>query len=193
MIARFDLAAIDDLREALPRFRQRPLAHLRHATADQINAWWLDEIRRDVADDSAIVLASINSGIVEGLIVYSDSPWDSKIVGRRIGTLKHLAAIEDGRDADIFDDLIGEVIRQLVDRGIECVTSKVSPDDVSAVHAFERRGFLLMDTLLDFVVDFSRTPLNQLDPPKKIESLKYSSSETGGSSRAYRAERKSFR
>ena len=172
MIARLDLAAIDDLREALPRFTHRPLPYLHHLTSTQIQAWWFDEIKRDVADESAIALVSIDSGTIEGLVVYNDSQWDSKILGRRIGTLKHLAAIaEETRNADILDNLIREVIRLIADRGTECVTSKIHPNELSAIHTLERHDFLLMDTLLDFVVDFSRTPLDGLDRQKKIEGL----------------------
>ena len=172
MIARLDLAQIDDLRTALPRFAHRPLPHLHHLTPDQIQAWWFDEIKHDVADEFAIALVSIDAGIVEGLVVYTESPWDSKVLGCRIGTLTHLAAIgEETRNAGILDNLLREIIGQLADRGTECVTSKIQPNECSAIHALERHDFLLMDTLLDFVVDFSRTPLDRLDPPKKIEGL----------------------
>ena len=36
MIARLDLAAIDDLKNALPRFAHKPLAHLSYLKRDQV-------------------------------------------------------------------------------------------------------------------------------------------------------------
>ena len=91
MIARLDLGAIDDLREALPQLAEVPLAHLQHVTSERRRAYWLDEIRQSLAKQSAIALGSIVTGTINGFIVYNDSPWDSQITGRRIGAVEHLA------------------------------------------------------------------------------------------------------
>ena len=54
MIARLDLAAIHDLRLALPRFARVPLAHLHHLNPEQRQAFWLDEISQSLAKESSI-------------------------------------------------------------------------------------------------------------------------------------------
>ena len=41
----------------------------------------------------------------------------------------------------------------------------------AAIHALERYGFLLMDTLLDFFFDFSRTPFDKVSPPQRLDGL----------------------
>ena len=56
MIARLDLPAIDDLREALPGFARVPLAHLHHLNPEQRRAYWLDEITRSLANESSIAV-----------------------------------------------------------------------------------------------------------------------------------------
>ena len=94
MIARLDFAAINELREALPRF-----AHFRsliciHLNSDQRRAYWLDEISQSLADESSIAFGWIVAGRIDGFIIYNDSPWDSQIIGRRIGTVKHLAVTQ---------------------------------------------------------------------------------------------------
>ena len=48
MIARLDLAAIDELKEALPRFTHKPLPHLSYLKPDQIEGYWLDEIAQEL-------------------------------------------------------------------------------------------------------------------------------------------------
>lgn len=173
MIARLDLATINDLREALPRFAHPPLAHLHRLNSDQRRAYWLDEISRSLANESSIVFGSILSGTINALVVYDDSPWDSQITGRRIGTIKHLAATTDDLPgAEILNELIDDLTRSLANRGTQCVVCKVQPNELAAIHALERRGFLLMDTLLDFVLDFSRTPMKEINLPKRDEQLK---------------------
>lgn len=173
MIARLDLGAINDLCEVLPRLAHVPLAHLHHLNSDQRRAYWLDEISQSLAEESSIAFASIASGAINGLIVYNDSPWDSQITGRRLGTVEHLAVTRDARaGAEILHELIDELTRNLVKRGTQCVVCKVQSNELVAIHALEQQGFLLMDTLQDFVFDFSRTPIEAIDLPRRDEQLK---------------------
>ena len=109
MIARLDLAAINELREALPQFTHLPLAHLPHLSPDQRRAYWLDEIRQSLAEESSIAFGWSASGSISGFIVYNDSPWDSQIIGRRIGTVKHLAVTTD-------DPAGVEILHELIER-----------------------------------------------------------------------------
>ncbi len=171
MIARLDLAAIDDLKESLPRFAHKPLAHLSYLKRDQIEAYWLDEIARDLTDESSIAFASRVSERINGLVLYSDSPWDTKVIGRPIAVLKHLAEADSARGSDVLDDLLEEAIRHATSRGTECLSCKIRPLEFEAIHALERHGFLLMDTLVDFVFDFSRTPLDRISAPKRTHGV----------------------
>ena len=173
MIARLDLAAIHDLRVALPRFARAPLAHLHHLNREQRQAFWLDEITQSLADETSIGFGSMAASSVNGFVIYNDSPWDSKITERRIGTINHLAVIPDDRaNTEILHALIDKLFRSLVKRGTQCVVCKVQSDEPAVVHALEQRGFLLMDTLVDFVFDFSRTPLEKISLPKREPELK---------------------
>ncbi len=173
MIARLDLPAINDLREALPRFTHVPLAHLHHLNSEQRRAYWLDEITPSLANESSIAFVSIASGTIKGFIVYNDSPWDSEITGRRIGTVEHLAvAADDDSGTEILQELLDELTRSLADREAQCVVCKVHSNELPTIHALEQRGFLLMDSLLDFVFDSSRTPIEEINPPKRDKQLK---------------------
>jgi GNAT superfamily N-acetyltransferase/RimJ/RimL family protein N-acetyltransferase len=172
MIARLDLAAIHDLRLALPRFARVPLSHLRHLNPEQRQAYWLDEISQSLAKESSVAFVSIVSGTINGFIVYNDSPWDSEITGRRIGTVEHIAvAAGDDSGTEILQKLLDELTPSLADRGTQCVVCKVHSTELPAIHALEHCGFLLMDTLLDFVFDFSRTTIEEIHPPRRDEQL----------------------
>jgi ribosomal protein S18 acetylase RimI-like enzyme len=167
MIARVYLAAINQLRDALPRFAHPPLCHLHHLNSDQRRAYWLNEISKSLADESSIAFASIVSGNVNGLLIYNDSPWDSQITGRRIGNVKHLAVTtDDYAGTDILHELIDELTRSLGKRETQCVACRVQSSELAAIHALEQSGFLLMDTLLDLVFDFSRAPTEQTSPQR---------------------------
>ena len=181
MIARLDLAAIDDLREALPRFAHVPLAHLHHLNSEQRRAYWLDEISQSLAKESSIAFQWVASGTIKGFIVYNDSPWDSEITGRRIGTVEHIAvAAGDDSGTEILQELLDELTRSLADRETQCVVCKVHSNELPAIHALEQRGFLLMDTLLDFVFDFSRTPTRRNQSSETRQTIEDSSGETSG-------------
>jgi ribosomal protein S18 acetylase RimI-like enzyme len=172
MIARLDLTTINDLHEALPRLSHVPLAHLHHLNPDQRHAYWLDEISRSLANESSIAFVSVISGTINGFVVYNESPWDSEITGRHIGTVEHLAVARgDPAAAEILHGLIGELTRSLGDRGTQCVVCKVQTNELAVVHALEQRGFLLMDTLQDFVFDSARSPIEEINSPHRDKQL----------------------
>jgi dTDP-4-amino-4,6-dideoxy-D-galactose acyltransferase len=173
MIARLDLAAIHDVRQALPHFAHLPVAHLHDLSSERRRAYWLDEISQSLAKESSIALQWVASGMIKGLIIYNDSPWDSEITGRRIGAVEHIAvAAADDSGTDILQELLDELTRSLANRETQCVVCKVHSNELPVIHALEKRGFLLMDSLLDFVFDFSRTPLEGINPPRRDKQLK---------------------
>jgi GNAT superfamily N-acetyltransferase len=172
MIARLHLAAINDLKKALPRLAHKPLAHLSYLKRDQVEAYWLDEIAQDLVDESSIAFVSRTSERITGLVLCGDSPWDSKVVGRRVAVIKHFAQADGARDLEMLDELLNEVVQHAANRGMECLTCKVQALHRAGIHALERQGFFLMDTLLDFLFDPSRAPLESVRPPKRLNSLR---------------------
>jgi ribosomal protein S18 acetylase RimI-like enzyme len=173
MIARLDVTAINDLRETLPRFTHVPLAYLPHLNFEQRLAYGLDEISQSLAEETSIAFGWFVDGRIDGFIIYADSPWDSRIIGRRIGTVKHFAVTKDDPEgAEILRELTNELTQALTKRRTECVLCRVQSSELAAIHALEQSGFLLMDTLLDFVFDFSRTPIEKIRFPERDGELK---------------------
>ena len=170
MIARFDLTAVDELKEALPRFTHKPLPHLSYLKRHQIEGYWLDDIAQELKNEGSTAFASYAKDRINGLVLYSNSPWDTKVVGEAVAIIKYLiGAGED--DPPVFDQLLDEVQRHAASRGIHLLTGKVQPLQFAAIHALERHGFLLMDTLLDFCFDFSRRPFDTISPPPRLDGL----------------------
>jgi ribosomal protein S18 acetylase RimI-like enzyme len=172
MIACLDVTEIDDLQEALPRLAHVPLAHLQRLNSDQRCCYWLDKIKQSLRNESSIAFRSVVSGTINGFVVYNESPWDSEITGRRIGTVEHLAVARgDPAATETLHELIDQLTRIVGERGAECVVCKVDCNELPVVHALEQHGFLLMDTLQDFVFDFARIPIEEINPAQRDKQL----------------------
>ena len=171
-ITRIDPAEIGAVREALPKFKFKPLSHLPYLKRAQVENYWMDEISETVAaTTSAVFVAKVSERIV-GFAVYADSPWDTRVIGRRIGSLKHLAADEvDPSGGSVKEALVEETVRHAAKCGIECLTAKAHPRDTVTIHALERNRFLLMDTLVDYLFDHCRTPFDQVISPRRTAGL----------------------
>ena len=170
MIALLDLASIDELKEALPHFTHKPLPHLSYLKRDQIEGYWLDDIARGLREQSSTAFVSRAADRINGLVLYGDSPWDTKVVGEPVAVIKYFVGT-GADDSRVLDQLLDEVQRHAASRGIHLLTCKVQPFQFAAIHALERYGFLLMDTLLDFFFDFSRTPFDKISPPQRLDGL----------------------
>lgn len=170
MIARLDLTAIEELKRALPRFTYKPLPHLSYLKPEQIESYWLDEIAQELANECSTAFASYADNRINGLVLYGDSPWDTKVVGEPVAVIRYLVRTGEGDDR-VLDRLVDEVLRHAASRGIVLLTSKVQPLQIAAIHALERHGFLLMDTLLDFFFDYSRAPFDKISPPQRLDGL----------------------
>ena len=170
MIARFDLTAFERLKEALPRFTHKPLPHLSYLRPDQIEGFWLDDIAQDLKNGGSTAFASYDDNRINGLVLYGDSPWDTKVVGEPVAVIKYIVGTGE-HDPRVFYQLLDEVLGPAASRGVRLVTCKVQPLQFAAIHALERHGFLLMDTLVDFVFDFSRTPFDKITAPRRLNGL----------------------
>jgi len=170
MIARLDLASIDELKEALPHFTHKPLPHLSYLKRDQIEGYWLDDIAQELTNECSTAFVSRAADRINGLVLYGDSPWDTKVVGEPVAVIKYFVGT-GADDSRVLDQLLDEVQRHAASRGIHLLTCKVQPFQFAAIHALERYGFLLMDTLLDFFFDFSRTPFDKISPPQRLDGL----------------------
>jgi GNAT superfamily N-acetyltransferase len=171
-ITRLDPREIGVLREVLPRFRFKPLSHLPYLKRAQVEGYWMDEISETVAGASSAAFVARVSDRIAGFAVYAESPWDVRVIGRRIGAIKHLAAEgENSPGGNVVEALVEETVRHAAKCGIECLTAKVQPRDIATTHALERNGFLLMDTIVDYLFDFSRTPFDPATAPRRVKGL----------------------
>ncbi len=171
MIVRFDVTGVDELKEALPRFTHKPMPHLSYLKRDQIEGYWLDDIAQELTNEYSVAFVSFANNHINGLVLYIDSPWDTKVVGEPVAVIKYLVGT-GADDSRVLDQLLDEALRHAASRRVHLLTCKVQPLQFAAIHALERHGFLLMDTLLDFLFDFSRMPFDSINPPQKLDGLR---------------------
>ena len=127
-------------------------------TAHTRSEYWSEEIRADLETPGGVLLLARSRGHVAGLAVLADLAWETRVLGRRMRGLRHLAAAGEPEErARILDRLVLEAVRlaEGEDRA-DCVVHRCQADDAPAIHALERRGFLLMDTLVDYVVNLEQ-------------------------------------
>lgn len=144
-----------ELKPDLLRLVPGPLRSCGQAVTAHTRAeYWLDEIRADLEAPSSELLLARPRGRTAGLAVLADLGWESRVLGRRMKGIRHLAAAGDPSErAPVLDRLVHEAVRLAEEKGVECLVHRCPADDAPAIHALERRGFLLMDTLMDYVVN----------------------------------------
>ncbi len=157
----------DELRESLRHLLYGPLrAWPTEMPAGRREEYWLDEIRSALASPGSAAVSARTGGRIAGLAVVAEQDWETRVLGRRMMTIRHLAASgEPAERAALFERLLDEALRLADEHGAECLVHRSHADDAPAIHALERRGFLLVDTLLDYAFDFAR---NEELPPSRL-------------------------
>ena len=148
-----------DLRADLLRLLPGPLrACGQTVTAHTRTEYWLEEIRADLQSPGAVLLLARARGRIAGLALLADLAWETRVLGREMWGLKHLAAGgEPPARAAVLDKLVHEAVRRAEgEDDADCIVHRCQADDAPAIHALERRGFLLMDTLVDYVVSLEK-------------------------------------
>jgi hypothetical protein len=154
-------AELESLREPLPSLLHGPLrAWPGRLPADRRSEYWLDEIRSVLSSPGGAAFVARAGGRTAGLAVVADQAWETRALGRRMRGIRYLAASgEPSERAAILERLLDDVVRHAEEQDAECLVHRSYADDAPAIHVLERRGFLLVDTLLDYVFDLPRDEL----------------------------------
>ncbi len=68
-------------------------------------------------------------------------------------------------------DLLDYLSQWALSKGIEFLLCKAYTDDIVTIHALEQQRYYLVDTLLDYVYDSQRNPLNAVSTPPKSADI----------------------
>jgi hypothetical protein len=147
------------LAEMLSGHPSRPYRFLPGLPGDGVTGWWLDDFRSAAADPAGAVFAALDGGRPVAAAALAPLPWESDLLGRRMAVIRQLV-LPPGRPhpTALADALLRQVEEFTAGQGAEFLLCKPYTSDIAAIHALERRGFWLMDTLLECVVDVRNSP-----------------------------------
>jgi GNAT superfamily N-acetyltransferase len=103
---------------------------------------------------------------VSGLLVISENPWETSLLGRKAAIINCLLTVDSQAGGEntaglLLDPALEDCARQKVG----FVLCKTYTDNLTSIHALESRGFLLMDTLVDCAFDYRAGAFMKLSAP----------------------------
>jgi ribosomal protein S18 acetylase RimI-like enzyme len=153
----------------LPLLRKNPFKPYRgFPGADEKNviSYIYKEINRTIESKENISFIAKDGDNIIGLITFGDLPWDSKLFGQKMGSIRHLIVNPEYKDKiKVADSLISDVVQSAKGKKYEFILRKINTDDITSLHAMETNKFRLVDTLLDYVYDPYKKPFTNLTQP----------------------------
>ena len=157
MIEQITPARIDVIRPLLEQSRHAPHRFLSRDIPRELATYWFDEIAGLARSGDGQVFVAHEGGRLAGLAVYCALGWDTALFGQPMGAIRYLV-LDANAPASVAPHLIAAVETWARAHDLAFLLCRAHADDVPLVHALERSGFLLMDTLLDYVFDARRHP-----------------------------------
>ncbi len=162
---------LDQVRPLLAAANQKPYRFLARDLRSDLDEFWLRELAAGIEDGADLLVATAgapargasvvpNAGPVVGMVSLAPLPWETKILGIPMGTLKHLVVAPPtasySASSDLADYLLKAATQRAVEQGFHSLLCKVYTDDIPSIHTLESNGFRLVDTLLDFIYDYRK-------------------------------------
>jgi ribosomal protein S18 acetylase RimI-like enzyme len=145
--------AVDDV-DRVQNFASLPLHASLDCSRSEIESRWRDEIRELLSSEGAIGFIAEISGTISGLVICTPLLWESPLLGKSMWAIKHIGVASRLSDVgSVATRLIAEVLSHVGDRDADFLLCRAMPSDTAIIHALESNGFLLMDTLVNFVFD----------------------------------------
>lgn len=137
------------------------------------NKHWQKKIAENLKNPPAYLVNETSGGKMDGFIIIKPLSWDSNIFGKRMAALTDYVVSSKSDDkVRIADMLVQQAIAKAREEKYEFLMGKVYTDDVISIHALEKAGFLLVDTLLDYSVDFRKVEFNKIPVPEVAQGVK---------------------
>jgi ribosomal protein S18 acetylase RimI-like enzyme len=144
---------LDDV-DRVQNFACLPLYASVGCSRSEIESRWKNEITELLSSEDAIGFVAEISGIISGLVICAPLSWESSVLGKSMWAIKHIGVASSASDVSLVAArLVAEAVRHVADQHADFLLCRAIPSDTAIIHALESNGFLLMDTLLNFVFD----------------------------------------
>ena len=138
--------------EKAARFATYSFSSLLGLDHSRIKSRWLEEVIDVLDQPGSGGLLLEDREITKGIVVWSLLPWESKILGRRMSTLRVLSVDHQSSNRDLyFDRLLKAALDSVSQNGNDFLLCKMSDLDDEKASALIKNGLELVDTLVDFV------------------------------------------
>jgi ribosomal protein S18 acetylase RimI-like enzyme len=160
----------DDL-ERVRDFASLSFNNVLKCSRKQVESRWMDEIAELLSNERAAGLVAEMGETTCGFAIWAPLPWESALLGKSMWAIKHIGVASQSRDKNsIAARLVAEVVHRAGARDATFLLCKTTPADTAIIHALESHGFLLMDTLLNFIFEF-RTGRERQNAPQMAEGF----------------------
>lgn len=171
-VSALSLEQSGQVKPLIEKSRQKPYRFLLNEPQADLDSFLLNEIADLCQEERGEVFVAVREGETVGMVAYSDLPWETRVIGNKMGTLKHIIVEPNcPQKEEIIEQLLNYVVDWTISHGIEFLLCKTYTDDMSTIHALEKSGFLLMDTLVDYVYDFRRHSLCDVPRPHLFQGF----------------------
>lgn len=159
-------ADLGELRPLLRKTPYKPHRLLSEVPPDDLVSFWIRTLADPASSERSCAFVATDEGAAVGMVACSELPWETAVFSRPIGGVRHLVVDTAApRARQVLAELLSRALSWARSGGIECLMCKAYTDDTAGIHALEQSGFLLMDTLLDYVYDSRRYPLQEVPRP----------------------------
>ena len=161
---------LSEIKSILTSSPYRPFRYVANGVESEMDQFWFNRIADSLNIDSSHLIEVNSNNRLDGFIVINDLPWDSNIFKTRMASISEFVLDSDcSRKEIVAGELMEKAIISAKKDGYQFLLCKVYTDDLVIIHALERAGFLLVDTLLDYQVDFRKTPFNKIPEQKPAD------------------------
>lgn len=151
----------------------KPYRYLaRGSEKSQLDQFWMNRVLLSIESNNTNSFIAEVSHDPVGFITIGDLPWDTNIFHIPMASIIEFVVDDKHPNKnEIGKSLIRTVVNLAKKTGKKFLLCKTFTDDVSSVQVLEKSGFLLVDTLLDYTIDFRKTPLEIIPQQKSPKDV----------------------
>ena len=142
------------LRAAVGAWQHGPQRFMEKLNAPATQRYWSRYLEDFFAAPDNIGLSDEAGTVLLGVHALD---WDSRLFGMKMAALEFLLSDPELRQRRrAAQALVAAAVSHARVRGVQFLASKVYTDDLAMIHAVQAQGFLLVDTVLDYVCELER-------------------------------------
>lgn len=150
----------------------KPYRYLAKGNEKPIDQFWINRIVRSMEDNKTKSFIAELCNEPVGLISIGNLPWDSKLFNIPMASITEFVVDPNDRAKyEIGQALMDKAIDWAKQSGYKFLSRRSYSNDLTSNHILENSGFFLIETLLDFAVDFRKTPFDMIplqNPAKEV-------------------------